>query len=159
MHGATHCITGMTVALAVAPLTGARDPRDLAAAVIIGGFAGLAPDWLQINIPGASKHIKGAFGHRGFSHWLWTPLAMSWLIVSISALNALEWPVAVFFAAWLSHITLDVFADGAPVLWPFGRLTLGHVKTGGQIDKFFGGAFLVLFGVLAWLNLLPFWLR
>lgn len=149
MHGATHAAWGAAVGLGAARLTGAADPPALVAAALIGGLAGLAPDWLQINVPGANAQLKGVFGHRGFSHWIWTPVAMSLLINSSSALNinSLFWPVAAFFSAWASHILLDVFADGAPVFWPFGRLTWGHVKTGGKIDRFCGGAALVWLGL------------
>lgn len=149
MHGATHAITGMAAGLGAATLAGEHNPIRLGLSVVIGGLAGLAPDWLQINVPGASKQIKGMFGHRGFSHWLWTPLLISWLVVSTSALNPQNGLILAFLAAWGSHILLDAFADGAPVFWPFGRLTLGHVKTGGKLDKATGGAFLVVFVALA----------
>lgn len=148
MQGSTHLIAGATAGLSIATLTGETAPGPLALAAVVGGVAGLAPDWLQINVPGASKQIKGAFGHRGFSHWIWTPLLISWLVISTSAPNLQNGLIFAFLAAWGSHILLDVFADGAPVFWPFGRLTLGHVKTGGKLDAITGGAFLVVFCAL-----------
>jgi len=149
MHGATHAITGMAVGLGAATIAGEHDPARLALATGIGALSGLAPDWLQINVPGASRQIRGAFGHRGFSHWIWTPLFISWLVISTSALNLQNGLILAFLAAWGSHILLDAFANGVPAFWPFGRLTLGHVKTGGKLDKATGGAFLVVLVALA----------
>ena len=148
MQGSTHFMAGATAGLGIATLTGETSPPNLALAAIVGGVAGLAPDWLQINVPGASRQLKGTFGHRGFSHWLWTPLLISWLVISTSSLNLQNSLILAFLAAWGSHILLDAFADGAPVFWPFGCLTLGHVKTGGKLDTFTGGAFLVIFCAL-----------
>ena len=51
------------------------------------------------------------------------------------------WPV---LAGWLSHILLDTLANGAPVFWPFGRVTMAHVKTGGKLDSLIGGTGLVM---------------
>jgi len=55
-------------------------------------------------------------------------------------------------AGWLSHILLDTLSNGVPVFWPFGRLTLAHVKTGGKIDYLFGGAGLIVLVALATLR-------
>lgn len=153
MHGATHFTAGIAAGLGVATLTGETDPARLALSAALGGVVGLVPDWLQINVPGASRQLKGTFGHRGFSHWLWTPLLISLLVIPTNAPNGLR---SVFLASWVSHIALDVFADGAPVFWPFGRLTLAHVKTGGKLDKLTGGAFLVLACMLAIGHLLAY---
>jgi len=133
-------ITGATVALAIAGARG-DDLKTMAMAVVAGGVAGLVPDWLQINMPGASKQIKGMFGHRGFSHWAWIPL----ILLFTAWAHPLALPTA---AGWLSHILLDALADGVPAFWPFGRLTLAHVKTGGKIDRLFGGGALVVFASL-----------
>lgn len=145
MHGATHLTWGLCSG-AVAGAHLGHTWQTTAIGATVGGIAALAPDWLQINIPGASQQIKGAFGHRGFSHWLWTPLAVAILARPVAPL----WILAAFLAGWLSHITLDALADGVPVFWPFGRLTLAHVKTGGKLDKFIGGAGLVFLGLFLW---------
>jgi len=138
----------MAAGLTAGLLVGAPTPGNLTLATGIGGLAGLLPDWLQINIPGASKQIRGAFGHRGFSHWLWTPLAL--IFVAQAFYTAPVSLVAAFLGGWVSHIILDALADGVPAFWPFGRLTLAHIRTGGQADKLFGGAGLVMTGIGIW---------
>ena len=145
MQGKTHLVWGVTSGLAVATLTGRADLPTYALCAGVGGLAGLVPDWLQINIPGVEQ-IKGMFGHRGFSHWLWTPLALS--IIAKTFYNAPTSLVAAFFCGWASHLALDMLADGIPLLWPFGRLTLAHIKTGSNADSFFGGGALVLGALL-----------
>lgn len=154
MHGATHLSWGIASGLAAGLAVGAT-PGELAAAAALGGLAGLAPDWLQINVPGASQQIKGMFGHRGFSHWLWTPLAL--MFVAQTFYNAPTSLVAAFLCGWLSHIALDALADGVPAFWPFGRVTLAHIKTGGQADKLFGGAGLVMVGIGIWTAVSSYW--
>jgi len=151
MHGSTHFAWG-AAAGAMAGILYAKTLPEIAMATGVGALAGLVPDWLQINMPGASTQIKGAFGHRGFSHWVWTPLA----IAAIIRANPL-WAVGALLAGWLSHIILDSVADGVPAFWPFGRLTLAHIKTGGQADKFFGGAGLVLMGLGLWTAISSHW--
>jgi hypothetical protein len=148
MHGATHLTWGMAAGLTAGLLVGAPTPGNLMLATGIGGLAGLLPDWLQVNLPGASKQIRGAFGHRGFSHWLWTPLAL--IFVAQAFYTAPVSLVAAFLCGWVSHIILDALADGVPAFWPFGRLTLAHIRTGGQGDKLFGGAGLVMTGLGIW---------
>jgi len=145
MHGATHAVWGAAAGLGAA-LIMQPDPAGLVTGTLTGAISGLVPDWLQVNVPGV-KQIKGMFGHRGFSHWIWTPLIISLLIISSSASMPSRMPVAAFFCAWASHIALDAFADGAPAFWPFGRLTLAHIKTGGKVDRFIGGAGIVMIGV------------
>lgn len=148
MHGATHVTAGMAAGLTTAVIIGETRPGTLVLYVAVGGLSGLIPDWIQVNLPGASDQLKGTFGHRGFSHWVWTPLVISLLLVSRSSPNAPDGLIFAFAAGWLSHILLDALAGGVPAFWPFGRLTLGHVKTGGKIDKFTGGAALVSVAVI-----------
>jgi inner membrane protein len=149
MHGETHFVTGISVGLGVAIAHGANDYATLTAAAAIGGVAALIPDWLQINIPGLNKSIKGATGHRGFSHWLLT----AWLAAQavyratplVTSAGLPPWTWLIVLAGWLSHIVLDMLAGGVPAFWPFfGRVTLARVKTGGKEDKFFGGGALVM---------------
>ena len=79
MQGKTHLAIGTAAGLASTILTAnSNDWQTLAVGAALGGLAGLVPDWLQVNLPGASKQIKGAFGHRGFSHWLWVALLAAW---------------------------------------------------------------------------------
>ena len=145
MHGATHLTWGVCAGAATGAQFGS-EWHAIALGAAVGGLAALAPDWLQINIPGASRQIKGAFGHRGFSHWLWTPLALAFLGRAIAPVSL----VAAFLAGWVSHILLDALADGVPAFWPFGRFTLARVKTGGKLDRFIGGAGIVCSAFILW---------
>lgn len=145
MQGKTHLVAGALAGLLVVRIGsipfdgGAQLEVPLGVGVLYAGLAGLAalvPDWLQVNIPGV-KQIKGVFGHRGFSHWVWTALGVGWLLWP----TGLGLPVAV---GWLSHIGLDALSSGVPAFWPFGRLTVGRIHTGGRLDTFIGAAALVL---------------
>lgn len=123
--------TGVLAGVLAAQIGGA----PLAAVGLCAGISGLAalvPDWLQVNVPGV-KQVKGLLGHRGFSHWIWTALAVGWLLWP----TGLGLPVAV---GWLSHIALDAFSNGVPAFWPLGKLTLGRIKTGGRLDAWIGAA-------------------
>lgn len=132
MNGATHVaggvLAGAVVGAGIAPLP-----------IAIAGLAALVPDWLQVNIPGASRLVHGVFGHRGISHWFITAGLVAFLVRFISR------DLAVYaLAGWGSHIVLDLFSDGVPALWPLPRITLAHVKTGSWMDAIIGGALLVL---------------
>ncbi len=125
----------MAAGLAVAQATGSSDLYTAAALACAAGVAALVPDWLQVNMPGLNKTIKGAFGHRGFSHWLLTAgavyLAVSRLQPAVTGI-----PLAVA-AGWLSHILLDALnAPGIPAFWPLpNRLHLASFKTGATVDR------------------------
>lgn len=142
MQGTTHLIVGAAAGLAVATATtspAAVTVATMATSTALGGLFGLIPDWLQINIPGASKQIKGTFGHRGFSHWLWTALAAAY------AAN-LVWQTAAMpiLAGWISHLLLDALSSGVPAFWPFGRITLARIKTGSHTDHLIGATGLIV---------------
>ena len=142
MQGKTHLTIGAAAGAATAAPTG--DVKSIALGAAIGGVAALVPDWLQINVPGASKQIKGAFGHRGFSHWAWAALGAAYAA-------HLAYPPAALpvLAGWASHILLDALASGVPMFWPFGRVTLARVKTGGKLDTAIGAVGLILLIALA----------
>ncbi len=148
MQGKTHAAWGVAAGLSVALLTNATTWPDIAACAVIGGLAGLAPDWLQVNIPGVQQ-IRGMFGHRGFSHWLWTPALSTYVLLSIAPVRL----ATAFLCAWCSHITLDAVSNGVPAFWPFGRLTIAHIKTGEKLDALIGGAGLVLALVALYLQI------
>jgi len=145
MQGKTHLVTGAACGLGLAIANGHSD-LTLAIAATAGALGGLVPDWVQINMPGASKSIKGVFGHRGISHWIWTALAAGWYLHV--ALGAELWPVAAFVAGWLSHIALDALSNGVPALWPW-RLKLAEVKTGSGTDTAVGATALIVAVLLA----------
>jgi len=145
MHGATHLTWGLCAG-AIAGGIG-HDWQAVALGVSVGGVAALVPDWLQINVPGASSQIRGLFGHRGFSHWLWTPVVLAILGSAVAPAGL----VHAFLAGWVSHILLDMLSNGVPAFWPFGRVTLANIKTGGRLDRFIGGAGIVFLGLaLVW---------
>jgi membrane-bound metal-dependent hydrolase YbcI (DUF457 family) len=138
MRGATHLAWGALVGLAI----GAHhDLPTLALCAGTGALASLAPDWLQINIPGASQQIKGVFGHRGFSHWIWTAFAAGYGLYLVDVPPPV---VCAAVAGWCSHIVLDALANGVPALWPLKRITLAHIKTGSSIDTLIGSFALII---------------
>ncbi len=135
MQGKTHLAVGALGGLLAAQI-GSASPGVSVLYAVAGGVAALVPDWLQINFPGV-KQVKGLFGHRGFSHWVWSALAVGWLLWPLG----LGLPVAL---GWLSHIGLDALSSGVPAFWPFGRLTLARIKTGGRLDTLVGAAAVVV---------------
>lgn len=144
MQGKTHLAAGITAGLVLARYQGHTDISALAVSASVAGIAALVPDWLQINIPNINKSIKGFSGHRGFSHWLLTAWIAAQAVAVLFTHPAYNIPPVVF-VGWVSHIVLDMFSGGVPVLWPLaGRVTLAHIKTGGKIDSFTGGAALVI---------------
>ena len=145
MHGATHLTTGLAAGFVIGVSMGETDPLTLAVCTGLGGIGGLIPDWLQINIPGASKQLKGTFGHRGFSHWVWTALICAFALDSF--LGSPRIVSKAFLGGWVCHILLDALAGGVPAFWPFGQLRIARIKTESDMDKAFGGAGIVLLAV------------
>lgn len=141
MQGKTHAAWGMASGIICGVVAGAQSWPEVAACAAIGGLSGLAPDWLQVNIPGV-KQVQGMLGHRGFSHWIWTPLISTYVLHNLAiAPSSLA---AAFLAAWVSHILLDSLSNGVPAFWPFGRLAVAKIKTGSRWDNLIGGAGIVI---------------
>lgn len=130
MQGSTHLVAGAAAGLAVARYVGVSEPQAVALVTATAAVAALVPDWIQVNIPGMNKTIKGAFGHRGFSHWFLTA-ALVYLAVGRVQPAASGIPLAAG-AGWLSHILLDALnKPGVPAFWPLPwRLRLASIKTG-----------------------------
>jgi len=140
MHGSTHLAGGLLAGAIVAQVSGQSAPGHIMAGLAVAGMAGLVPDWVQINLPGANSVVKGMMGHRGISHWALTAL----VVYAIAHAGGFEYSLYVL-GGWLSHIALDIISGGVAVFWPLpGRLTLANVKTGGQHDKIMGACLLVL---------------
>jgi inner membrane protein len=141
VRGSTHLVAGLCVGAAFAQ--SGNWPLSLA----VGGMAALAPDWFQLNIPGANKIARGIVGHRGMSHWILTALVV-WGMTR-AAFPAYALTVGV---AWISHILLDMFSGGCPALWPLPvRITLANIKTSSALDTWTGAALLVAAGaVVLW---------
>jgi len=138
MQGGTHLVAGLAVGLGIARWQGISDPVDVSLIVTAASVSALAPDWLQVNVPGLNKTIKGAFGHRGFSHWMLTVYAVWWAVGAFQPAASASVPLALSAAAgWLSHIVLDAFnSPGVPAFWPLPwRLKLAHIKSGGSVDQ------------------------
>ncbi len=87
------------------------------------------------------EYIRGAAGHRGITH---SPVmvAVCIILVHMGILVCPAWKNLITLAAWgvgvgiVSHLILDLFAGGIPLLFPFSlrRFALAHVKTGGPVE-------------------------
>lgn len=141
MKGTTHLAAGIVVGLVVAQVQG-MPLGETALTAGVAGIAALVPDWLQVNMPGLNKTIRGACGHRGLSHWGLAALAV--YLVALGIVPSLALPLA---AGWLSHLVLDAFnAPGVPLFWPLPwRLHLASIRSGGHLD----GALTWLWALLA----------
>lgn len=140
MHGPTHLAGGLLAGAIVAQVSGQSAPDHVMAGLAVAGLAGLVPDWIQVNLPGANSVVRGVVGHRGISHWAITAL----VVAAIAHVAGFEYSQYVLWG-WLSHVALDLLSGGMAVLWPLpGRVELAHVKTGGQLDKVAGACCLVL---------------
>jgi len=136
MKGTTHLAAGLATGLAIARLHGAS-LEETALITGVAAIAALAPDWLQINAPGLNKTIRGAFGHRGLSHWLLTAWGVSLAVDNIQPASLAGYPLSLAaLAGWISHILLDSLNDpGVPAFWPLPiRLHLSSFKTGEFAD-------------------------
>lgn len=130
MRGSTHLAGGLLAGVIVG-----LSP----AGIVLSGVAALYPDWFQVAVPGL--RVKGATGHRGFSHWLITALlttALVWLVWRDFAAYAL--------AGYASHLALDMLTErGAPVLWPLPwQISLLPLHEGGAFDRWLGAALVVI---------------
>jgi membrane-bound metal-dependent hydrolase YbcI (DUF457 family) len=142
MQGTTHLAAGALAGVVVAQQAGISDPAAVALVVVVAGAGALVPDWVQVNIPGLNRTIKGLAGHRGFSHWVLTAAAGA---LAVSELQPQPWawrltvpPVApALLWGWLSHIALDALSGhGVPAFWPLPwRLHLASFRTGGRLDQ------------------------
>lgn len=134
MKGSTHLAGGLLAGALLAQ--SASFPIGL----VVAGVSALAPDWFQINAPGANQVVKGVMGHRGLSHWL-----LAAMLVGLGAGRAITPELTLFvLAGWSSHIVLDLFSGGVPALFPLPRITLANIKTASQLDTIIGAACLVL---------------
>ena len=146
MRGTTHLLVGAAVGVAIGRVYD-YDPKTVALCAALSGLAALVPDWLQLNIPGLNKTVKGVAGHRGFSHWLLTAVA---LYYAADAITPPGWwsqvPPWAILAGYVSHIALDALNNpGVPALWPLPwRLHLAGMQTGGAFDRVLGVAAVAL---------------
>lgn len=140
MNGSTHLAGGLLAGAIVAKATGASG-QNLAIGMAVAGLAGLVPDWVQINLPGANSVVRGVVGHRGISHWIITAFAVSLALYMVGYENLAMYVLG----GWLSHVALDLLSGGMATFWPWpGRVTMAKIKTGGQHDRIVGACCLVL---------------
>jgi membrane-bound metal-dependent hydrolase YbcI (DUF457 family) len=140
MRGVTHLAGGICAA---AILSRSGDASSLIIDIAISSVAALAPDWINVAVPGL--RIRGATGHRGFTHWLLTAAITSTGMWMIRPQLEPFW-----FWGYLSHLALDMLTErGAPVLWPLPwQISLLPVHEGGLFDKWLGAALIVITAVL-----------
>lgn len=152
MRGSTHLAGGIMAATVMGIGTSAP-ATALAIGVVVSSLASLAPDWINVAIPGV--RAKGMMGHRGFTHWGLTALVTTLLVwsatkgVRLSFVGALAWWLY-WCVGYVSHLLLDCLTEhGAPVLWPIsGEVRLLPVREGGLFDKFLGATLVVVTVVL-----------
>ena len=138
MRGVTHLAGGICAAAIVGSI--ANSPYlTLGAGVAVASIAALLPDWINVAVPGIN--IRGAMGHRGFTHWMLTAVITSLIMAMFSARFAEFWSWG-----YMSHLMLDVLTErGAPVLWPVPwQVSLLPVHEGGLFDKWLGAALIVI---------------
>ena len=130
MRGSTHLAGGLLAGVIVG-----LSP----AGIVLSGVAALYPDWFQVAVPGL--RIKGATGHRGFSHWLIMAFVMTALVYLVKQNMAMYTLVG-----YASHLVLDMLTErGAPVFWPLPfQISLLPIHEGGAFDKWLGAALVVI---------------
>jgi inner membrane protein len=138
MRGITHLAGGICVAAIVGSISNVPY-QTLAAGAAVASIAALAPDWINVAVPGIN--IRGAMGHRGFTHWLLTAAITSLSVMAFFPSLAVFWLVG-----YTSHLLLDVLTErGAPVLWPVPwQVSLLPIHEGGLFDKWLGAALIVI---------------
>jgi inner membrane protein len=138
MRGVTHLAGGICAAAIIG--NAYHVPyATLAAGVAVAGVAALVPDWINVAMPGIN--IRGAMGHRGFTHWILTA-AITWLSVRVFSPSLASF----WFWGFVSHLLLDVLTKrGALVFWPLPwQVSLLPIHEGGLFDKWLGAALIVI---------------
>jgi inner membrane protein len=138
MRGMTHLAGGICAAAIVGNISNVSY-TTLAAGMAVAGIAALVPDWINVAVPGIN--IRGAMGHRGFTHWILTGVITSLSVMMVSPSLAVFWA-----GGYTSHLVLDMMTErGVPVLWPIpGQVSLLPVHEGGLFDKWLGMALIVI---------------
>ena len=138
MRGMTHLAGGICAATVIIKSVDASW-QGVIAGIAVAGVAALVPDWINIAVPG--MRIRGATGHRGFTHWLIMAAISSACVWMVQPHLAPFWLVG-----YLSHLVLDALTErGIPALWPLpGQISLLPIKEGGLFDKWLGAALVVV---------------
>jgi len=138
MRGLTHLAGGICAATIIIRSVDATWQGALAG-IAVASVAALVPDWINVAVPG--MRIRGATGHRGFTHWLLMAAISSTCVWMVQPQLAPFWLVG-----YLSHLVLDALTErGIPALWPLpGQISLLPINEGGLFDKWLGAALVVV---------------
>jgi membrane-bound metal-dependent hydrolase YbcI (DUF457 family) len=142
MRGLTHLAGGICAAAVIIRIGDATWSHAIVG-IAVSSVAALAPDWINVAAPGL--RIRGATGHRGFTHWLLTAAITTACVWMFNPYLAIFW-----LMGYWSHILLDTLTErGAPVLWPLPwQISLLPVHEGGLFDKWLGAALFVVVAVM-----------
>lgn len=114
MNGATHLIAG----LAISVYSGYTSPANL----VVVGISSLLPDidvkssLLGRFIPFLPSVLERTVGHRTITHSLITTIGLSGVLYMFSPNLLIP-----FLIGFLSHLILDIFTGGVPLLYPFNK--------------------------------------
>jgi len=138
MRGLTHLAGGICAATIIIRSVDASW-QGVIAGIAVSSVAALVPDWINVAVPG--MRIRGATGHRGFTHWLLMAVITSACVWMVQPRLAPFWLVG-----YLSHLVLDALTErGIPALWPIpGQISLLPINEGGLFDKWLGAALVVV---------------
>lgn len=102
------------------------------------------------------QYVRSCIGHRGITHsWIFVVILMLLTLLADRILQPemnLILIGAATSAGMISHIVLDCFANGVPLLLPFStnRVTITHIKTGGAAEWFVRAGLILLIGVFCY---------
>ena len=138
MRGLTHLAGGICAAGIIARSVDASWTSAITG-IAVSSVAALAPDWINVAVPGL--RIRGATGHRGFTHWLLTAAITSACVWMVRPQLTPFWLVG-----YLSHLVLDMLTErGIPALWPLPwQISLLPIREGGLFDRWLGAALVIV---------------
>jgi inner membrane protein len=142
----THLLAALIVSLFIIEFFNVGNPIIF---VFLFCFATLLPD---IDSPKSklgrqarilSTLLAYIFGHRGFLHSIWIPLAL------LLGLWYLGYPIYgfAFFGGYITHLIVDGLTLGGIKWLGFGKRRRGFFKTGGIAEL---GVFILLLLLLIW---------
>ena len=94
------------------------------------------------------ENVRSMIGHRGLLHSLLVPAAMLLALQVIGKTTGIEKAFLIgMIAGDLSHLILDMFSGGVPLLMPFSvaRIRVCNFRTGGIVDVLW--RFVMYFGI------------
>lgn len=151
MRGTSHRIAGACSAAVVASFMFQGELNNPAAYLAIGGaviggaFGGLLPDidhpesTIGRRLKPISYVVNTVFGHRGFTHTIFSLILLSYLLFIISGwipVSIKGFALAMFtgiIIGYSSHLLLDMLTvSGIPLLYPFSNrmFRVARLRTG-----------------------------